>query len=124
MIMLMTSSPASSVRVASTSTQNEQNFTYSVSVSPPVARVQQNDLATFDVKVLRGSDGGQFSVHLSLVSDSSILETTASFNPPILNFKQGQTFANSTLRVNTQGFELGTTDFQSPSCNATTRGSR
>ena len=114
MIMLMTSSPVSSARVASTATQNEQDFTYSVSVSPPVARVQQNDFqhATFDVKVLRGSDVGQFSVRLSLVSDSSILKTIASFDPPILNFKQGQTFANSTLRVNSQEFELGTIAFR------------
>ena len=44
----------------------------------------------------------------SLVSDSPILKTATSFDPPILNFKQGQTFANSTLKVNTQGFEFGT----------------
>ena len=112
MIMLMTSSPVSSARVTGIATQNQQNFTYLVSVNPPIARVQQNDLATFDVKVLRGSDGGQSSVHLSLVSDSPILKTAASFDPPILNFKQGQTFANSTLKVNTQGFELGTTAFR------------
>jgi Bacterial Ig-like domain/Bacterial Ig domain len=108
----MTSSPVSLARVGSITNQNVQGTSYSVLVSPPVARVQQNDLAAFDVKVVRGSEVGQFSIHLSLVSDSSILKTAASFDPPILNFRQGQTFANATLRVNSQDFELGAMAFR------------
>ncbi|HEY1248422.1 MAG TPA: S8 family serine peptidase, partial [Nitrososphaera sp.] len=115
MLALMTSSPVSSVRVAgttTTTTQNEQNLPYSVSVSPPVLRVQQKDLATFDVKVSRGSsDTESSSVHLSLISDSSLLKSSGSFDPPVLNFRQGQTFANSTLRVNSQEIGVGTTAF-------------
>ena len=111
-VALMTSSPVSSVNVAGASVQNRQDFLYSVSVSPTFVRVQQGDFGMYDVQVLRGSDVGQFSIVLSLVSDSSLLKSAVSFYPPILNFKQGQTAGNSTLKINSQVLESGTTTFR------------
>ena len=105
-VALMTSSPVSFVNVAGAPVQNRQDFLYSVSVSPTLVRVQQGDIGTYDVQVLRGSDAGQFSVGLSLASDSSFLKSAVSFYPPILKFEQGQTAGNSTLKINSQESHL------------------
>ena len=72
MITLMTSSPLSSVNVAGALVHDGQDFLYSVSVSSTFVRVQQGDFGTYDVQVLRGSNAGQFSVALSLISDPSL----------------------------------------------------
>src|SRR6476659_2744586 len=112
MITLVTSSSLSSVNVAVALVHGGQDFLYSVSVSSTLVRLQQGDFGTYDVKVLRGSAAGQFSVILSLVNDSSLPKSAISFDPPILNFVQGQTVRNSTLKINSQDLKFGTNVFR------------
>ena len=111
-IALMTSSPLSSVMVAGAPVHDGQDFLYSVTVSSTFVRVQQGNFGTYDVQVSRGSDAGQFSVALSVVSDHSLPKAAVSFDPPILNFEQGQTAGNSTLKINSQELAIGTTVFR------------
>lgn len=108
-IALMTSSPLSSVNVAGAPLHDGQDFLYSVSVSSTFVRVQQGNFGTYDVQVSRGSDAGQFSVALSVVSDYSLPKAAVSFDPPVLNFEQGQTAGNSTLKINSQELAIGST---------------
>jgi hypothetical protein len=108
-ITLISSTPVQSVRVSGA---ENQDFLYSVSVSPTFVRVQQGEFGTFDVKVQRGSDEGPFIVDLSLTADSSLPRGAVTFNPPNLNFEQGQKVANSTIKINSHGLDTGSIRFR------------
>lgn len=111
-ITLISSTPVSSLRISGLANQSDQGFIYLVKVNPSFVRVNQGEFGSYTVQVLRGSDAGQFVVDLSLVSDSSLLKSGATFNPPTLNFEQGQTAKNSTLSINSYGLDPGTLTFR------------
>lgn len=104
-VTLISSSPLSSVRTSALTPQQTHDFLYSIKVSPTFVKVQQGEFGTFDVQVARGSNAGQFLVHLSLIADSSQLKAGASFIPAQLSFEEGQTTMNATLKINSYGID-------------------
>src|SRR4029079_17785752 len=65
-------------------------------------------LASYTVQVIRQNKAGQFSVMLSTVSDTGILNGLKTFNPaPLVNFEQGQTVKNSTLTIASRSVAIG-----------------
>ncbi len=108
-ITLISSTPVQSVRVSGA---ENQDVLYSVSVTPALVKVPQGEFGTFDVKVQRGSDEGQFIVDLSLAADSSLPRGAVTFNPPSLDLEQGQTAANSTMKINSHGLDTGPLRFR------------
>ena len=106
-LTLISSTPMSSSRISALSSQQAQDFLYSVTISPTFVKVQQGEFGAFAVKVARGSDMGAFSVDLSLIADSLPLKAVATFSPAQLNFEEGQSAKNATLKINSYGLEPG-----------------
>jgi subtilisin len=97
----------SSSRISALSSQKTEDFLYSVTISPTFVNVQQGEFGSYAVKVARGSDMGAFSVDLSLIADSLPLKAAATFSPAQLNFEEGQSAKNATLKINSYGLEPG-----------------
>ena len=99
---------------------NNSRTSFSVHILPPsvvkVKDIQETDpvssnaqtLASYTVQVVRQNKAGQFSVMLSTVSDTRILNGLKTFNPsPVVYFEQGQTVKNVTLTIASRGVVVG-----------------
>ena len=122
-VTLISSSPLSSVRTSALTPQQTDDFLYSIKVSPTFVKVQQGEFGTFDVQVARGSNAGQFLVHLSLIADSPQLKAGASFIPAQLSFEEGQTTMNATLKINSYGIDPAFLRFRVAAATQTPSGS-
>lgn len=104
MTALVSSSSLSSIRTTAAAAITEGGFLYTVSISPPLARTPPGEIGVFNVKVSRGSDAGHFSVGLSLAGNlDPLIRSAVSIYPPEITLEEGQTYGNSTMKVNTKG---------------------
>ncbi len=82
----MSSATLSGIKPLSAASPNETgDFLYTVSVNPPILKMEEDNDAKFNIKVARGSDKGIFTVILSLASNSPFLKAKQMmFSPPVL----------------------------------------